>query len=157
MRFTDTFVGYSGSVHDTHVFANSPLLKKSQHAAIFPEQSTRNMSNVDVIVNVVILGDSAYPLVPWLLKPFPESATMPAERRNYNYRHSSTFMVVERTFGMLRGRLRCLSKCLDDNLQNAITTIMSCCTLHNYCLVHGDHIDEVWLHHLRDYLSLSRC
>ena len=143
LRFTDIFVGYPGSVHDARVFSNSPLFRVSEHAGIFPEEGSKNISGVDV--NVVIIGDSAYPLLPWLLKPFPESPTMPDERRNFNYKHSSTRMVVERSFGMLKGRWRCLSKCLDDNVQNANATIISCCTLHNYCLLHGDVVEEEWL------------
>jgi hypothetical protein len=143
LRFTDIFVGYPGNVHDARVFANSPLFRLFEYVGIYPEECSKNISGVDVVV--LILGDSAYPLLPWLLKPFPESPTVSDERRNFNYKHSSTRMVVERSFGMLKGRWRCLSKCLDDNVQNAIATIISCCTLHNYCLVKGDGIEEEWL------------
>ena len=143
LRFTDIFVGYPGSVHDARVFSNSPLFRVHEHTGIFPEEGSRNICGVDV--NALILGDSAYPLLPWLMKPFPESANMSAEKRNFNYKHSSTRMVVERAFDMLKGRWRCLSKCLDDNALNAITTIISCCTLHNYCLVQQDGVEEEWL------------
>jgi hypothetical protein len=143
MRFTDVFVGYPGSVHDARVFSNSPLFKSAKRDCLFSSANSKHISGIDI--PVMLVGDSAYPLLPWLLKPFPESPTMSFDKRNFNFKHSSTRMVVERVFGMLKGRWRCLSKCLDDNVENAIATIVACCTLHNYCLVHGDEIEENWL------------
>ena len=81
LRFTDIFVGYPGNVHAARVFSNSPLLRVHEHTGIFSEEGSRNICGVDV--NALILGDSAYPVLPWLMKPFPESANMSAEKRNF--------------------------------------------------------------------------
>jgi hypothetical protein len=51
-------------------------------------------------------GDSGYPLEPWLMTPFINPAT-PAEQR-YNLSHSRTRNTVERLFGVMKNRFRCL-------------------------------------------------
>ncbi|CAG8601665.1 3985_t:CDS:2 [Paraglomus occultum] len=53
-----------------------------------------------------ILGNSAFPLMPWLLVPFKERMTQRLTRpqRQYNNVHSSARMAVERAFGKLKGR-----------------------------------------------------
>ncbi|XP_063819580.1 putative nuclease HARBI1 [Pseudophryne corroboree] len=55
-----------------------------------------------------LLGDGGYGCYSWLLTPLsvPDS---PAEH-NYNHAHKSTRDVIERCFGVLKSRFRCLDK-----------------------------------------------
>ena len=76
MYFTDIYVGWPRSVHDTHVFANSDLYhtRKGQRETLFPKSNSQ--LERDNNIPVVVLEDSAYyPLMRWILKPFPHSAT----------------------------------------------------------------------------------
>ncbi|XP_067636002.1 putative nuclease HARBI1 isoform X2 [Eurosta solidaginis] len=53
-----------------------------------------------------LLGDSGYPLEPWLLTPTPSSDN----EERYNKVHVKTRNPVERAYGVLKSRFRCLSK-----------------------------------------------
>ncbi|KAG2192010.1 hypothetical protein INT47_011527 [Mucor saturninus] len=55
--------------------------------------------------NTFIIGDSAYPLGPNLITPFPESQCIPDSRkRTINFVHSATRMAIEKAFGVLVAR-----------------------------------------------------
>ena len=51
-------------------------------------------------------------------------------------------MTVERAFGKLKGRWRCLLKRNDTHVTFVSRTIMACCVLHNFCELHNEYIDE---------------
>lgn len=59
-------------------------------------------------VSLVILGDSAYPSLNWLVKPY-NGCNLSAEE-SLNCYHSSAWMVVENAFGKLKARWRMLVK-----------------------------------------------
>ena len=140
-RFMDMYVGWPGSVHDARVFANSDLYHLGRTGTLFPKR-TLELDGVDV--PVVILGDSAYPLMSWLLKPFAFGTTS-MEQQSFNYRLSRARMVIENAYGRLKGRWRCLLKRLDVHVNNVPVVVAACCTLHNICEIHGEHFDHEWL------------
>ena len=92
----------------------------------------------------MILGDSAYPALPWLVKPFPETAIMTDMEKFYNYRQSRARMIVENSFGKLKGRWRCLLKRMDFQLENVAPVVTACVVLHNICELYGDTCLEEW-------------
>lgn len=63
----------------------------------------------------------------------------------WNFIQSSTRMPVERAFGMLKARFRILLKRCDMNLMHVPNMVVSCLTLHNICIVHGDAFDPLWV------------
>jgi len=80
-------------------------------------------------------GDSGYPLEPWLLTPLAAPVTQ-AERA-YNNAHSKTRAVIERCFGVLKSRFRCLDKTGGTLLYSAEKTcymVTACAVLHNMCI-----------------------
>ena len=79
--FMDVYVGWPGSVHDARVFANSQLYRLGSTETLFPRK-VLELDGVDV--PVVILADSAYPLMSWLLKPFAYGTTN-MEQQRFNY------------------------------------------------------------------------
>ena len=81
-RFMGVCVGWPGKVHDARVFVNSSLYAKANIGKLFPSW-TRRLCGVDV--PLVILGDPAYPLLPWLMKPYTYNDHTPADPKNYNY------------------------------------------------------------------------
>lgn len=72
---------------------------------------------------------------PWLLTPFPE--VQPGTQEEYfNQRHSTTRSTVERCFGVMKKRFRCLLKyrSLEYTPEKAGQIINACAVLHNMCI-----------------------
>jgi hypothetical protein len=133
--FLDENIDWPGKVHDARILDNSSLYTKANNGDLYPNW-TRNMNGVEV--PLIILGDPAYPLLPWLMKPYLESVNTTESHRNFNYRQSRARMVVENAFGRLKGRWRSLLKRMDCNIRNFPFIIGSCVTLHNMCEIYGD-------------------
>lgn len=91
LRFMNIVAKWPGSTHDSFILENSALKDMFERGAI-PEGW--------------LLGDSGYPLRPWLLTPVLNPTTRPEER--YNASHIRTRNTVERSFGVLKSRFRCL-------------------------------------------------
>ena len=89
-----------------------------------------------------MLGDPAYPLFHWLMKPYSQSGPLTQKQRKFNYQLSRAKIVTEIAFGRLKGRWRCLLKKTDTALRYLIQQVEACCTLHNICEVHMDGCDE---------------
>ena len=61
----------------------------------------------------MILGDSAYALSNWLMKPYIDRGNLTSDERSFNIKYSMTREVVEIAFGRLKGRFRGIGKRLD--------------------------------------------
>ena len=92
-----------------------------------------------VSVPLYMIGDSAYPMQSWLMKPFTHNSDLTEYQRNYNYRMCRARIVVENAFGRLKARWRCLMKRNDMNTDNIPHVIAAACVLHNICEIHHEH------------------
>jgi hypothetical protein len=68
-----------------------------------------NMQYYSMCVFTTIVGDSGYPLEPWLLTPVMGQQLSAAEAA-YNMAHIKTRNCIERAIGVLKSRFRCLDK-----------------------------------------------
>ncbi|XP_033100382.1 protein ANTAGONIST OF LIKE HETEROCHROMATIN PROTEIN 1-like [Anneissia japonica] len=141
LRFTDINVGFPGRVHDARVLRNSTLYEKGQNGDLFPAWY-KEINGTPM--PIVILGDPAYPLLPWLMKGFSEGANFGQQERTFNYRLSRARMVVERAFGQLKGRWRILMRRNDSALKAIPQMVTSCCILHNFCIEHNEVYEAGW-------------
>ena len=108
--FTDVVVNWPGSVHDARIFANSAINKRLRE-----EEIPRGMKVIvedEDPVPICILGDPAYPLLPFLMKEFPGGGNTAAEQL-FGYRLSSARMVIECSFARLKARFGCLKREMD--------------------------------------------
>ena len=80
--FVDIYVGWPGKVHDARVFVNSAFYKGMVNGTLFPDRK-RLINGIEV--PLLVLGDPAYPALPWLMKPYPEHAAMSRRMEHYNY------------------------------------------------------------------------
>ncbi|XP_062516381.1 uncharacterized protein LOC134191776 [Corticium candelabrum] len=140
--FRDINVGWPGSVHDARVLANSSIFQNAESGLILNEQQKEIEG---CTIPVFLVGDSAYPLKNWLLKPFPHNDHLTDEKKNFNYRISKARIVVENAFGRLKARWRRLMKKNDMQIRHVQHVIAACCVLHNVCEIHGDSFDDDWM------------
>ena len=90
-----------------------------------------------------MLGDGAYPATTWQDKPYSFNLHLSDTEKNFNKHRSSARVTVERVFGVLKGRWRCLLKRLDNDLESVSSIIITCCVLHNICQQNHDNcIDD---------------
>ena len=137
--FRDINVGWPGSVHDARVFVNSQLYNRIQNNKIL-DSSSIDISGTKILPFLV--GDSAYPLSSWLMKPFPHHGNLTDKQRTFNYRLSRARIVSENAFECLKARWRWLMKQNDMDVHNIVA---ACCILHNICEVHGNHFNDSWM------------
>ncbi|XP_031328239.1 putative nuclease HARBI1 [Photinus pyralis] len=114
---------YPGSVHDSAIWQMSNIKTYLKREYDNGDKSTH------------LLGDSGYPLEPWLFTPFSNFEQGSPEER-FNNQFKTARNVIERTNGILKGRFRCLSRhrVLLYHPSRAANIIYSCCVLHNIAL-----------------------
>uniref|UniRef100_A0A672NAP9 Putative nuclease HARBI1 n=1 Tax=Sinocyclocheilus grahami TaxID=75366 RepID=A0A672NAP9_SINGR len=109
---TNCAVKWPGSVHDARILRERALYRELQ--------SHRP--------NGIVLGDRAYPLLPWLMTPFPVSNT--PEQARFNSSHCKTRCAIERLNGVQKRRFVCLNY-LRVQPKVACNLILACIVLHN--------------------------
>ncbi|KAH6929530.1 hypothetical protein HPB50_002336 [Hyalomma asiaticum] len=87
-----------------------------------------------------VLGDSGYPLEPWLLTPVSGNPAPGTPEAEYNKEHTSMRNVVERCIGVLKSRFRCLQRyqALLYKPDRAAGIVSACAALHNIALEAGE-------------------
>ncbi|XP_065064659.1 uncharacterized protein LOC135690898 [Rhopilema esculentum] len=139
VKFMDVSSGFPGSIHDARVLRTSSIHHTAQRGAIL----NRPLANIEnQPVKPFIIGDGTYPLSSWLLKPYPDNGALTRSQTKYNKTLSSARSVMERAFGILKARWRCLIKRLDNRTSNVVEVIITCCVLLNICEENGDEMED---------------
>ena len=118
LHSTDVFCGFPGKVQDAWVFRLSPLYEYGETKC--------NGGH--------LLGDSAYPNISWLLTPFRDTRNLTEVQKRYNCALVQIHCTVERAFGLLKGRFKCLQFLNQKNIEAINYSILACCDLHNVCI-----------------------
>ncbi len=130
-RFIWVDVGAQGSASDAQIFNNSELKEAIESGDIgFPAADP--LPNDDPTKNTpyFIIGDDAFALQPWMMKPFSRR-NLAVEERIFNYRLSRARRIVENAFGILGNRFQCLLGPMRQDSHVVEEIVMACCTMHN--------------------------
>lgn len=114
---------FPGSCHDAFVWRQSAFSRRlTSRSCIEPGE--------------FLLGDSAYPLQPWLMTPVAGHPGPETPKGKYNATHGTMRSAVERCIGVLKSCFRCLQRhrTLGYQPRPAVCIIGACCVLHNLCL-----------------------
>lgn len=118
MLFTHVYIGAPGRLHDAHAFSNSGL-----------EEILSSVPD-----NRHILGDSAYPMRMYLMRPHRDNGQLSNQQQNFNVRLSVTRSVIERAFAQVKGKFRHLKHFNISNHDMIRHFVMATCVLHNVIL-----------------------
>ncbi len=77
-----------------------------------------------------IIGDNAFPLKTWMMKPFGHK-NLPEHERIFNYRLSRARRIVENAFGILGNIFQCLLTMLKQEPDTVHDIVLTCICLHN--------------------------
>lgn len=94
-----------------------------------PEDS--KLSGSETEFPFYMVGDTAFPLKPYLMRPFP-GKSLTQIKRVFNYRLSRARRVVENAFGILVSRWRILQTTLNSFPENAERIVLATIALHNF-------------------------
>lgn len=86
----------------------------------------------------VFVGDEAFPLKPYLMRPYPGRQLDNARRKVFNYRLSRCRRVVENTFGIMTQQWRILFKPIIAEPARAKQLVQAICVLHNFLRSESD-------------------
>ncbi|XP_061642452.1 biogenesis of lysosome-related organelles complex 1 subunit 1 isoform X2 [Phyllopteryx taeniolatus] len=124
----------------THVYANFP---GSAHDSFILDNSViPSVFEGDAPMDGWLLGDNGYQLKPWLMTPYITATTK--RQRAFNHIFGRARSVIERTFGLLKMRFRCLDRSggtLQYSPKSVSAFFVACCVLHNIAIRHGCHFD----------------
>ncbi|XP_066947113.1 uncharacterized protein [Macrobrachium rosenbergii] len=99
-------MGTIGSESDSCVFAQTRLGEMLlQQEANLPQHEALPGQPNGSPVDYFLVGDDAFPLQNYLMKPYPQRG-LSKEERIYNYRLSRARRTVENAFGILANRFR---------------------------------------------------
>ena len=133
-RFVWGSCSFPGNSHDSIIFQSTQLYSDIKESDFIP-QISKDVSGVQV--PPIILGDSAFPLMPWLMKPYTNASPTP-KQYYFNYRLSRARMVTEGAFGQLKSRWRILLRKCESKTSELTVTALACMVLHNICIDRGD-------------------
>lgn len=142
-RFKYVTCKHPGCTHDAKVLKDSALYNAAD--TLIPQMST-DINNVEI--PLFLLGDPAYPLLPWLIKGYAGNLT--AEEESFNVYHNRGRVVVENAFGRLKARFRCLHKRVDINYEFVPHVVHACAILHNIIESRKDKFMQRWLTAVED-------
>ncbi|CAI6356842.1 unnamed protein product [Macrosiphum euphorbiae] len=137
-QIRDICCKHPGSCHDAFVLKDSNLFKNAD--MLIPTQM-RKIQEIDV--PLMILGDPAYPLLPWIMKGYTGKLTN--EQDSFNTYLSSARMAVENTFGRMKGHWRCLQKRIDIHYSFVPKVVSACAILHNIVERKHEDFNSSWL------------
>ena len=128
-RFMFLDVGAIGSECDAGIFAQTQLRKLVEDKmARIP--GPKPLPGTEDLCDYYFIGDDAFPLRHYLMKPFPSRALAHKERI-YNYRLSRARRTVENAFGILANRFRVFHTSICLKPDNAEKVTIAACILHN--------------------------
>lgn len=131
-RFTTVDIGSMGRFSDGNIFAESNLGKNLRNGSLqLPEP--KPLPGQNEVTPYVFIGDEAFPLSPYLMRPYPKvRVTDNFENKVYNYRISRGRQTVECAFGIFAARFRVYKRPFECKLETIDDAVKATTVLHNY-------------------------
>ena len=129
--------GFPGKSQDSIILQSTSLWDSIQDS--FIPETGKMVEGVNV--PPVSVGDSAFPLRTWLMKPYTD-AVLSAQQKYFNYRLSRARMVTEGAFGQLKGRWRVFLRKNECGRDQVRLNTLASMVLHNICIERKDSLSK---------------
>ncbi|CAN7095074.1 protein ALP1-like [Brassica rapa] len=129
MRFLDVIAGWPGSLSDDVVLKNSGFFKLVEKGKRLHGGKIQLSERTEL--REYIVGDSGFPLLPWLLTPY-QGKPMSLPQTEFNKRHSETRKPAQMALSRLKDKWRIINGVMWMPDRNRLPRIIFvCCLLHN--------------------------
>lgn len=131
-KFIAVDIGAYGRNSDAGIYADSNLGRKLEEGSmgIPPPAELPGAPELGKLPHVIV-ADEAFPLKPFLMRPFP-GRHLPEDRKIFNYRLSRARRIVENAFGILSSKWQIYQRRIRLHPDNATAVVKATCVLHNF-------------------------
>lgn len=144
-KFLWVDIGANGACSDCQVFNISELKAKIDDDSIgFPEPEP--LPGDDKDMPFFIIGDDAFPLKTWMMKPFSRRS-LSRQEAIFNYRLSRARRIVENAFGILANRFRVLLGTMLQEPETVEDIIVAAICLHNLMRIRYPTLQNIEVDH----------
>lgn len=127
-RFVD--IGAYGRRSDGGIFKDSIMGTKLENKQLHVPEAAPISDERETPLPYCIVGDEAFPLTTYLLRPYPGKIT--PQKRIFNYRLSRARRVIENSFGILASKWRIFRKPIIASVSIVTKIIQATIVLHNW-------------------------
>lgn len=128
MQFIHTNIGWPGRVHDAKVVNTSDAWETGYQKCEYDR--------------FYLLGDAAYPLRVWLFTPYRDTGHLSTQQTYFNKSLSSKRQIIERAFGLFKGRFRRWKYIYNRSIKITCEIIQAACILHIVCIWSWEELEE---------------
>jgi nuclease HARBI1 len=125
LKIRDIVARWRGSTHDSRIFRESAIRERFEANQFCGR----------------LIGDSGYPLMPYLFTPVLNPTSQNEEA--YNTAHICTRNTIERCFGVWKQRFRCLLTGFTVSLPHVKLYIIALAILHNIAIDMGEGVENI--------------
>nr|UBY06955.1 NBS-LRR disease resistance protein [Dasypyrum villosum] len=131
MRFTNIWLGSGSNMNQSNLLQDSQLFEQCEKGD-WPNGSKLKVALHGSEIGEYIIGDAGYPLLPWLLTPYPEE-NLSYSKAEFNRRHSAATTCALKALARLKDTWKYLVSEMPCslNIDTLGKMIYACCRLHN--------------------------
>lgn len=133
-RFIYINVGANGKTSDSTIFQSSFLYNSIKNKTLNiprPKKLSDRLGDIPYF----FIGDDAFSLSEFLMKPYNRNLKLSVAEEIFNYRLCRARMTVEMAFGRLTNRFRIFHKPIEVSPLTCDKIIRTCCTIHNFLTI----------------------
>ena len=132
-KFLMVDIGSYGSDNDSAIFNNTAFyqMMETNELNLPPDESLPGTDG-RIHIPYYFIGDDAFGLKTYLMKPFPRVSLNTDACKVFNYRLSRSRRVVENAFGILANRWRIFHQKIFSSPAKVDKMVHAACILHNY-------------------------
>ncbi|XP_071554257.1 uncharacterized protein [Temnothorax nylanderi] len=131
--FTVVDIGAEGRRSDGGIFMHSDLgISLNNNEVSLPP--SRQLEENGPNLPYVLVGDEAFALTNYMMRPYSRRNDLDLSEKVYNYRHCRARRSVECSFGVLAARWRVYRKPMETSVTTSVKVVQATVCLHNFLM-----------------------